>query len=176
MGKDTIILERRFVPKGTLVMRQGDPGNCAYLIQSGSVSVFTECDSKRIDLAMLELGQIFGEMALIFDDFRTASVVALEDTNLIIITRESFEQKLDRSDSTIQAIVRMMTQRMITANNAVIKKKTDILDLMETVHLIYQNVLFALPKNKQKAFQDNILPKLDEFLNAVSSFDKSSKK
>ncbi|HRQ60205.1 MAG TPA: cyclic nucleotide-binding domain-containing protein, partial [Alphaproteobacteria bacterium] len=132
MSKDSIILERRFVPQGTLVMRQGDPGNSAYLIQSGSVSVFTEHEGKTIELAKLELGQIFGEMALIFDDPRTASVKAMEDCNLIVITRQSFKQKLDRSDPTIRAIVVMLTQRIVTANNALLAKKSNLTDLVDT--------------------------------------------
>ena len=171
MSKDSIILERRFVPEGTLIMRQGDPGNCAYLVQSGSVSVFSEYDGKRVELAKLELGQIFGEMALIFDDPRTASVKALEDTNLIIITRKSFKQKIERSDPTIRAIVEMLTQRMMTANNAVMKKKTNTADLIETVRIIYQNVLSTLPREQQHDFQNTVLPKLDEFLNSIHSFN-----
>ncbi len=154
-------------------MRQGDPGNCAYLIQSGSVSVFSEHDGKRVDLATLELGQIFGEMALIFDDPRTASVKALEDTNLIIITRKSFKQKIERSDPTIRAIVQMLTQRIVTANNVMIKKKTDTKDMIETTRIIYQNILSTLPSEQQGSFQSTVLPKLDEFLNSIHSFNEN---
>ena len=39
MARDTVILERRYVPKGTLVLKEGEDGNCAYLVQSGSVTV-----------------------------------------------------------------------------------------------------------------------------------------
>lgn len=171
MGKESgVILERRFVPEGTLILRQGEPGNSAYLIQSGSVSVFTEHDGKTVELAKLDLGQIFGEMALIFDDPRTASVKALEDCNLIIITRQSFKQKMDRSDPTIKAIVGMLTQRVVTANNAVINKKSDINDLMDTVNVIYQNVLATLPRGHQRTFQNGVFPKLEEFLNAIRAF------
>ena len=171
MSKESaVILERRFVPEGTLILRQGEPGNSAYLIQSGSVSVYTEHDGKTIELAKLELGQIFGEMALIFDDPRAASVKAVEDCNLIVITRQSFKQKMDRSDPTIKAIIGMLTQRIITANNAVINKKSDMNDMMETVHVIYQNVLAELPRNHQRTFQNGVFPKLEEFLNAVRAF------
>ena len=69
-SKDTIILERRFVPEGTLVMRQGEEGYSAYLIQSGSVGIYSEQDGRKVELARLQAGQIFGEMALIFDEPR----------------------------------------------------------------------------------------------------------
>ena len=154
-----------------MVMRQGDPGNCAYLIQSGSVVVYNEHDGKNVELARLELGQIFGELALVFDEPRTASVKALEDCNLIIITRKTLKQKLDKSDPTIKAIVGMLTQRIVTANNSVIQKKTDMDDLISTNKIIYENVLNGLPRSQQRTFQNAVLPKLDEFMEAVRSFN-----
>ena len=176
MSKDSIILERRFVPEGTMVMRQGEPGNCAYLIQSGSVRVYTEHNGKRVDLAKLELGQIFGEMALIFDEPRTASVVAAEDCNLIILTRQTFKDKLDKSDPTIRAIVTMLTQRIVSANNTVMNKKSDVEDLIETTRIIFQNTLTSLPRSQQRTFQNGVLPKLDDFFNAIRSFQERFKK
>lgn len=175
MGSDSIILERRFVPEGTLVMRQGEPGNCAYLIQSGSVRVYTEHDGKRVDLAKLDLGQIFGEMALIFDEPRTASVIATEDCNLIVLTRQTFKSKLEKSDPTIRAIVTMLTQRIISANNTVVNKKSGIQDLVETTRIIYQNTLVSLPRSQQRTFQNAVLPKLDDFFSAVRSFQERFK-
>lgn len=172
MTKDSVILERRFVPEGTLVMKQGDEGNCAYLIQSGLVKVYTEHDSKRVDLAKLGSGQIFGEMALIFDEKRSASVVANEDCNLIVLTRQTLKQKLDKSDPTVRAIVTMLTERVLSSNNEVINKKSDIQDMLDTSRIIYQNVYSTLPRTQQRTFQNAVLPKLDDFFNAVKSFQE----
>lgn len=170
MNKDTIILERRFVPAGTLIIKQGEQGNCAYLIQSGHVRVYTEHDGKRVELAKLGSGQIFGEMALIFNENRSASVSALEDCNLIILTRQTLQQKLDRSDPTVRAIVTMLTQRVISANNEVMNKKAGLQELIDTTRIIYQNTYATLPKSQQRTFQNAVLPKLDDFFNAVRSF------
>ncbi len=175
MSKDSIILERRFVPEGTMVMKQGDSGNCAYLIQTGSVAVFTEGNGKYVELAKLELGQIFGEMALIFDEPRTASVKALEDTSLIIITRETLKKKLARTDPTIKAIMTMLTQRIVSANNTLTNKGSDLRDMTETARIIYQNVMGSLPKDQKQAFESSTLPKLEEFLNSVRSFGNRPK-
>lgn len=170
MSKNASILERRFVPKDVLVMKEGEEATCAYLIQSGTVEVYTELEGKKISLAKLDTGQIFGEMALVFDEPRSASVRTLEDCNLIILTRQSFQQKLEKSDPTINAIVHMFTKRMMSANNTVINKKSDLSDLVETSQTIYQNVLAALPRAQQRTFQNAVLPKLDDFMNAVRSF------
>jgi len=170
MGKAGVVLERRVVKKDTPIMREGDSGNCAYLIQSGCVVVYTTHEGKKVELARLEAGEIFGEMALIFDEARTANVVALDETNLIIIDRDMFKEKLSKSDPTIQAIVRMLTQRVISANKAVVQKKTDLEELTHTARFIYENVLMGLPNNKQRTFQNAVLPKLDEFLDSIRAF------
>ena len=175
MSKDSVILERRFVPEGTLVMKQGDQGNCSYLIQSGSVQVFMEKDGRRVILTKLELGQIFGEMALIFDEPRTASVIALEDTNLIAITRQNFERKLNNTDPTIRAIVTMLTQRIITANNSLTKSASSIDELIDTTQLVFQNVLMSMPEMQRGPFEDKVLPKLGDFLDAVRAYQPRKK-
>ncbi|MGB0719852.1 MAG: cyclic nucleotide-binding domain-containing protein [Bdellovibrionales bacterium] len=170
MVKKSIVLERQVVPSDTFVMREGDKGNCAYLVQSGKVSVFSEADGKRVELARLGLGQIFGEMALIFDEPRTASVVTLEDTTLIVLTRDVLNQKLMRSDPTVKAIVEMLTKRVVATNNALLKKRESIEDMVETIRIIYQNTMVNLPKDQQRVFQEAVLPKLDDFLTAMNDF------
>lgn len=172
MAAGPVVLERRFVPENTLIMRQGEPGNSAYLIQSGRVSVYTQHEGKTIELAKLEAGQIFGEMALIFDETRSASVKSLEDCTLIVLTRQSFKQKLERSDPTIRAIVQMLTQRVSSANKSVINKKADMEELQTTVRQMYDNVLATLPRTQQRTFQNAVQPKLDEFLNALKAFQE----
>lgn len=166
----SVILERSFIPKDTLVMSEGDEGNSAYIIQSGSVEVYTENEGSKVELAHLDVGEIFGEMSLIFDGPRAASVRALEDCNLIVITRESFKYKLSKTDPTIKAIMQMLTQRIVTANNTLVNSKSSSEDLETTTQIIYQNMLSALPQNRQKAFQENVLPKLDAFLGSIRSF------
>ncbi len=124
MTNERIILERRFVPKGTAIIKEDDDAYSAYLIQSGEVSVFTNKDGKEIELARLGAGEICGEMALIADDKRTASVRTVEDCNLIVITRSAFEEKLRNSDPTIRAVVSMLIKRIIASNSDFIEYST----------------------------------------------------
>ncbi|MEM7650912.1 MAG: cyclic nucleotide-binding domain-containing protein [Pseudomonadota bacterium] len=166
-----VILERKFFPKDGIILQEGEAGNSAYLIQSGAVRVFTEHEGKEITLAKLGVGQIFGEMALIFDDLRAASVRASEDCNLIVITRQSFQDKLASSDPTIKAIVQMLTQRIVSSNNTLINKRSSADDLMETCQIIYQNMFSNMPKNRQRTFQNAVLPKLDSLLEAIRDFE-----
>ena len=172
MTKKNVVLERVFVPKGKLIVKEGEFGNCAYLIQTGTVSVHVEQDGNQIELASLGLGDIFGELSLIFNEPRTASVTASEDTTLIMLTREVMRSKLQKSDPIVQGMVEMLTRRIVNANKVLAEKQSDFEDLTSTSRIIYQNILMSLDKNEQSAFQDAVLPKLDELLNAINSFQK----
>jgi CRP/FNR family cyclic AMP-dependent transcriptional regulator len=168
--KETVILERRFVPKDAVVIHEGEYGAQAYLIQSGGVRVFTSHDGREVDLAHLGVGQIFGEMAMVFDGPRTASVQATDDCNLIVISRQQFMNKLAETDATVRAIVYMLTQRIVDSNNSLINKKSDYEDLKETARTIYQNIAFGLDAQAKMSFQNKVLPHLEALLSALDEF------
>jgi CRP-like cAMP-binding protein len=170
-SKDPVVLERRFVPKDAKIIRQGEEGHSAYLIQGGTVSIFTtKEDGSKVELAQMGPGQIFGEMALLFDGPRSASVMALEDCNLIVMTRQTFKHKLEKSDPTIRALLKMLTNRIVEGNNTVINKKSSLDDLTDTTRTIYENVHQTLPRGQQRTFQNAVLPKLEEFLDSIRAF------
>lgn len=167
---DTVILERRSAPKGQVIIKEGEFGQQAYLIQSGEVQVYLERDDHDVELARLGAGEIVGEMAFIFDGPRTASVRALSDTNLIVISRQQFQEKLKESDPTICAIVHMLSKRILESNNILLNKKADLSDLKETAHTIYENISVKLPSNQMRTFQNTVLPQLEAFLEALEAF------
>lgn len=120
-NKERVILERRYVPQGKIIIHEGDVGYSAFLIQSGKVRVYSESGGQVTELAQLGVGEICGEMALIDENSRSASVQAIEDCNLIMITRTAFEEKLKSSDPTVQAVMKMLIRRIKTANDGMIK-------------------------------------------------------
>lgn len=172
MGKDRVILERRYVPKGSLIIEQGDEAYSAFLIQSGRVSVYYEQDGKTVELAQLGMGQICGEMALLHDEpeERSASVRALEDCNLIVITYGTFKEKLEKSDPTIKAVVEMLVRRVEAGNQEVLNQKSDIPSLIVAITKTYDNVVKGLKEKEQKRFIEKVQPKLDALLQALKSF------
>jgi protease PrsW len=80
-------LEPRTVRAGELIIRQGDAGECMYLIRSGSVEV----TKRKRRLAVLRPGDAFGELALLTTEPRSATVRALEDSQLLALGRDDFQ-------------------------------------------------------------------------------------
>lgn len=170
--KERIILERRFVPKGTIIIEQGDNAYSAYLIQSGCVSVYTEHNGAVVELAQLGAGQICGEMALIngITEKRVANVRALDDCNIIVITQKTFKEKLLKSDPTIKAVVEMLSERVKTANDFIMDKSASIGDMMRMMRMIEKNAVSKMDAKSQKAFEKKVEPKMVEFLKAMDDF------
>jgi len=168
--KDPPVLERRHIPKNQLLIEEGEMGSQAYLIQSGLVSVFIKKDGKEIELTRLQAGQIVGEMAMVSDGPRTASVRAITEVNVIVIGRQQFEEKLKDSDPTIRAIVQMMSKRLSRSNEILLDKKSSLEDLRDTTRVIYQNLLNSLPPNQARTFNNTVVPHLEAFLSSIESF------
>src|SRR5688572_33436907 len=115
-------LERRtrrrdFVPQ-TVIVREGSSDGAAYFILSGRVAVRRRDPETGVDFVLAELGagQMFGEMAMLTGQPRTASVLALEDTTCAVLERAEFEQALVAHPELASALTRMLAERLAEAN------------------------------------------------------------
>ncbi len=89
--------------KGKKIVRQGTHGTSAFLIKKGTVEVYLEnAEGNKIVLAQLKENDLFGEMALISAGERTATVIALEDCEVAVLTREKFLALPDTSPAVIR--------------------------------------------------------------------------
>jgi CRP-like cAMP-binding protein len=80
--------------KGFEIIRQGDPGDAFYLIATGKVSVWMNKGSEKVKLAELRADDFFGEMALISNEPRNATVTAEGQTELFVLQKSDFEKIL----------------------------------------------------------------------------------
>ena len=83
------------VPMGKTIFEEGEPGDAAYLIYSGKVRVLKNGDGRQITLATMTRNDLFGELSIIADEPRMATVRAAEDTVLIRFGREEFRKFYD---------------------------------------------------------------------------------
>jgi serine/threonine-protein kinase len=81
-------LPRTTIAAGSVIVREGEPGNTAYVIAEGTCVAYRTEDSTEIELRRMGPGEVFGETAVFTDKPRTASVKALTDVVLIVVTSE----------------------------------------------------------------------------------------
>src|SRR5262249_2781011 len=86
--------------EGTAVIRQGDPGDKFYLIRSGTadVSITDEDGSSRV-VRQLKAGDFFGEMALLANKPRSATVTATQELDTFTLDKQTFDDVLARSET-----------------------------------------------------------------------------
>jgi diguanylate cyclase len=118
----------RELTAGQWLFREGDPGDCAFVIESGSVQVFRERQGERLPLATLKAGDLIGEMSLIDQLPRSASALSEGGARLRVITRHLLQDKLDGADPLLRLMLRMILQRYRTnaqANGSVVRVAGD---------------------------------------------------
>lgn len=94
-----------------VLFRQGELGEAAYLIESGLVEVYSERGDERELIAQLGANEIFGEMALLGDRARTASVKALEPTRLLVVSQKHLAERLENADPMTRHLLRIAVLR-----------------------------------------------------------------
>lgn len=103
-------LSTRVFAPGELVVREGERGDAAYIIQEGHCEAYKTEGGRRIPLRSMGPGEAFGETAVFTEHPRTASVEATTRLVLRVVTREALEAELAASPS-IAAFVRALAER-----------------------------------------------------------------
>ena len=107
------VARERTYPKNSVILFEDDPGDALYVVGQGQVKVvLIGEDGREVILSVLGHGEFFGEMALIDDEPRSAHVIAMEDSTLIVIRREDFQGILRQSPGIALALLRELSRRL----------------------------------------------------------------
>ncbi|HVM32427.1 MAG TPA: cyclic nucleotide-binding domain-containing protein [bacterium] len=99
------------VQKGYEIVKQGDPGDAFYLIAAGKVSVWMKKGFMKSKVADLGPDEFFGEMALLSNEPRNATVVAEEVTELFILQKYDFEKILLKNPVIMEQLKKSFDER-----------------------------------------------------------------
>jgi signal transduction histidine kinase len=105
------ISELRFAA-GEVIFHEGADGDSMFLIWSGRVATVKGDLESPVILAYRTAGEIFGEMALLENQPRSASIIALEDTRLLELSRSRFEQLLSEQPAISRSIMEVLSARL----------------------------------------------------------------
>lgn len=102
----------RSVAAGATIFKEEDQADCAYLLISGVVEISTVRRGKRVKLTTITEGHVFGDLALIDDSPRSATAVALKNSELIVVTNDAFYKHIDKLDQFTSALIHYMAKRI----------------------------------------------------------------
>jgi CRP-like cAMP-binding protein len=101
------------LPPGEHVIREGEPGLAFYLVASGQVRVYATDGGKQIERTRLLEGALFGEMALLTQQPRTASVQVVDDADILELSRESLRVLTAEVPSLAAALDKFARERLL---------------------------------------------------------------
>jgi CRP/FNR family cyclic AMP-dependent transcriptional regulator len=118
---------RRSYPKGRTIVSEGEPSQSMYILLAGRAKVQrSDSEGKEVILAVLGSGEFIGEMSLIDDAPRSASVITLEPCEFMAVSKEAFKAMLVQSPEVAMNVMRGLVRRLREAD-----KKIETLALLD---------------------------------------------
>ncbi|BDQ35138.1 Crp/Fnr family transcriptional regulator [Pseudodesulfovibrio portus] len=125
--------------KHNVIFNEGSKGDAAYILTEGKIEISGVIEGHKKVFAILTPISIFGEMALFLDDgVRTATAIALEDSKVIVVTKDDLEEFMRESPKVIASIITVLVSRLKTTTRKALKVPSiglgvvRILDLFST--------------------------------------------
>lgn len=112
--------------QGETIFKEGDEGDCMYVIVEGQVQIVRQSGGKRVVFATLGEGEFFGEMAVLHRTARTATAVAVTDVVLITVQGSELGQFLVHRPDLGARMICTLTRRLEHTTNQVMDEKAKI--------------------------------------------------
>jgi serine/threonine-protein kinase len=103
-------LPRKAFNPGDVIVREGEAGDAAYMIVSGRCKAYRNVGNQEETLGIMNPGDVFGEMALLLDEPRAASVCAVDRVTVLVLDKQTLSEGLG-VDGWTGALVRALAQR-----------------------------------------------------------------
>lgn len=121
-------------PKGKVLFKQGDKGTAAYIVNSGAIGIYREAMGRKIPLATIRKGELFGEMAVVDNSPRMATAFTLEESSLMVISVDMMMDKMKKSDGFIRALIGMLMTNLRHIHDSHTPKSRSLVDAVNTLH------------------------------------------
>ena len=108
---------------GEVIIRQGETGDCLYIVQEGEVEVYTEKDGKEVSLAVRRAGELLGEMSIFEREVRSASVRARGRARVLTVDKNNFLRRINEDPTLAFRIVQTMSRRIRELSEEVARLK-----------------------------------------------------
>jgi len=114
------VTREKSYPKGSVILFEDDPGDSLFVVREGRVKVvLIGEDGREVILGVLGVGEYFGELSLIDDRPRSAHVIAMEDSNLLVLRREDFRNRVESSPRVAWSLLTELSRRLRRADDKI---------------------------------------------------------
>ncbi len=165
-----------YYPAGKTIIIDQEGASDTYYIEKGRVEVSRiDNNGKKVILADLGPGNIFGEMAMFTDSKRGATVKTVDGCVAVKVTKR-LEDALENSDPLLSEIIRVMSLRLKATNQRVESELSSLEDIESLVYLAVHSTTKSIRQDVREDFQKEIVPALKglkEVLEKYYEYEKS---
>ncbi len=120
LAKFAELVREKSYPKGSVILFEDDPGDSLFVVRDGRVKVVLVAeDGREVILGILGVGAHFGELALIDDQPRSAHVIAMEESSLLVLRREDFRKRVEASPAVAWSLLTELSRRLRRADDKI---------------------------------------------------------
>ncbi|HEY0902034.1 MAG TPA: cyclic nucleotide-binding domain-containing protein [Micavibrio sp.] len=167
------LLTREVFYKGQTIIEQGLSGNRAFYIERGMVEVMVKDGPYMVRVAVLGAGEIFGEMALIEHKDRSATVRALQDTTVTVITNAELDEKLNNvQDKAIRALIRVLLVRLRSANRGQMRHYKNLAEFQDRIAGLVEKASHGVEATRRDQFRSEVTPLLEQLDKLLAQYQQ----
>lgn len=126
-------VDKKFFQEGETVFQEGDLGDAAYIVESGLVGIFKSVEGEDVQLATMNMGELFGEMAIIDGSKRMAHAVALEDSVLVCLPRAGLEAMLAKQAPMVKTLIKILVDNLRSVHEVYMKRPRSLHDFVNAI-------------------------------------------
>jgi CRP-like cAMP-binding protein len=126
--RKALIPERRSFSAHSTIFKEGDPADCAYIVESGEVEITKTVNGRRITLGTLHGWEMFGELALIDDQPRMATATAIDDSVCMVVSKTSVAQMMDDAPQGLNTVIHSLAQIVRKAGQDLAEARYQLLE------------------------------------------------
>ena len=147
-------------PKGKVLFKQGDKGGAAYIVNSGAIGMYREAQGRKIPLATVRRGELFGEMAVIDSTPRMATAFTLEDSVLMVVPIDIMLDKMRKADPFIRSMINMLMNNLRGVHESYMPRSRSLADAVNMLTRQSDIVTRFLQADLPPAFRTDLVGKL----------------
>ena len=111
------VTREREYPRNSVILFEDDPGDALYIVSNGQVKVvLIGEDGREVILSVLSDGDFFGEMSLIDDEPRSAHVIAMKDSHVLVLRRDDFQAQVQQFPAIALKLLKVLVHRLRRAD------------------------------------------------------------
>ncbi|HXY29963.1 MAG TPA: Crp/Fnr family transcriptional regulator [Gemmatimonadaceae bacterium] len=114
------VTRERTYPKSSVILFEDEPGDSLFIVRQGRVKVvLVGEDGREVILGILGVGDHFGELSLIDSQPRSAHVIAMEESQLLVLHRDDFRRRVQESAAVAWALLAELSRRLRNADEQI---------------------------------------------------------